>query len=323
MERSISKKCDPSWLKQAAFLFPALLAFAVLGTGCTSKKEEGKVQIAFPFIPQDGLQKNTPATSGTKISTQATTSSGGSAPNWGFGSMASLSDVNCFAVFVRVPETSPATRTCYNTAKAEVVKYDLWKAGFTPGETTSIIVPAGANREFHVVGIKALNNAACRTLSQEDIDHSQFSRPMVIGSTTADVRSGNNELTILTAFNPAKEIDDCPNNQNNTPPVTPPYAINGDCPLEVQTASSSAACSFAIPLATTTDDVVYATTPNHTCGGTLAINPDKTANYNLNVPSSPAVCFVSLVATIRGQSLRYEETLAFYCPLSVSPLYSG
>jgi predicted outer membrane repeat protein len=146
-----------------------------------------------------------------------------------------LSEIECFAVFVSVPELN--LNYCEGTNAALEMKnfsYHDFYGTFSSGSIIELEVPTGPEREFAVIGFAKDYGTICSDLKFQDTDN--LSSPFLIGSSgLVDLLGGSQEVGITVDLNVATtyKMGDCygPNtptggdgNNGGTPVVDTPTA---------------------------------------------------------------------------------------------------
>lgn len=134
------------------------------------------------------------------------------APNWNFSlNPSTLSEINCYAVFVSGPEPIMQKNNCENAITGEV-KFTFGPTlMFIAENTTAILdVPSGANRTIFLAGLKA-QNGACNVLNSVDTepDFSNLSVPLIVESQTLDLSPGEVAVTLTPSLAGSFQFDKC------------------------------------------------------------------------------------------------------------------
>lgn len=183
---------------------PILLSGLV---ACTKKDESSSIRIVLPAATSIG-GTGVSAKGGTVIAQSGT----GTGPSWNTSlNPASGSEINCFAVFVGAEQPDLSVNSCdISTAgTSSTIKFGPY-VGFVPGGQSVAInnVPAGPGRTITVVGLKS-QGTACRDFTGTEVDASNLSQPFVIASQVADLRGGDNQVTIQAALDSSKTVTTC------------------------------------------------------------------------------------------------------------------
>lgn len=172
--------------------FLLLGASSLLFTACDRPQNTAKIRIQLPSQSKDAKPSPVAKRSG-KVSAQ-----GGGGSDWGQPIPNSINDFNCYAVFIGGPEADMRDKACIKGSGSSFEKFYFHNmVGFRPaGQTIEVDVKPGAGRKFYVLGVKS-NINGCQSLENPDnIDQSQHSNPLVVGTKTADLVAGNNSITI-------------------------------------------------------------------------------------------------------------------------------
>ncbi len=172
-----------------------------LALSCTKKSSDhAQVKIQFDssiFKNDDPLAK---------------TVSAASAPDWGVGDPATLSEVQCWGVFVGGPETNMQSSRCKNPNGDVVARFGP-RAGFYPIDEAGVVnVPKGKDRLFYLMAMASADGTCHAGFDQEaDIEFSNFSAPYIIAKTKTDVLENkkNVYLELQNVFSSQNKIDDC------------------------------------------------------------------------------------------------------------------
>lgn len=164
--------------KVIILLFSALLLIA-----CERKSERAQVRLQFPAI---STKQN------ASISKVTAQNHGGS---WGVPVPTSISDINCFAVFVGGPEASLRDKSC---AKGEDSTFERFYfhhvQGFTSIQSELVFdLEPGPGRTFFVLGVKS---TAGQCPAFENMNQSLISNPLLIGRAQSDLKPGDNAISI-------------------------------------------------------------------------------------------------------------------------------
>lgn len=130
----------------------------------------------------------------------------------------SLSDLNCYMVFVGGPEQDLRRNTCPTSGNSATgtpsrnINFGPLYGGFAPSTEISIEVPSGNDRVLHLVGMRVSAPEICRDFKAFGFPgNNESSKPFIIG--TADrvllEPSKTIEIPIKMAFNVADGIEKC------------------------------------------------------------------------------------------------------------------
>jgi alpha-tubulin suppressor-like RCC1 family protein len=183
--------------------FGAVLLFL---TGCTKKNEVARVMLIMP----NAISAKPTVTKTKNPVSQSVSASSEDEPEWNTSLNPSLgSDINCFAVFVGGPNLAGNTCSVSDNGAARTIAFGP-NIGFVPsGAVIKVDVPAGADRVFHVVGLKSATAAACANYRGTTMDTSNLSEPFLIASQRADIPAGESSLNITASLDVNKKISTC------------------------------------------------------------------------------------------------------------------
>ncbi len=194
--------------------------------GCTKKPDNGsQVVVRLPVANeiQSANSGNSPLSKRdhfAKIAKLEAMSAG----DWGFAHPASLAETKCFAVVV---EASTTTTTAQSTQQCTVdsapeknitiAKFAGLAAAGSEIEINGIEV--GPNRKFHLFAFAAESSADCQIATVGSfIRKSSLSGPLHIGSATANIVSGINNVEITGSYSGSTGYDNC--EWQTPPPLT-------------------------------------------------------------------------------------------------------
>ncbi|MCM2281275.1 MAG: exo-alpha-sialidase [Bdellovibrionaceae bacterium] len=169
-----------------------LCALLVLVACSRAAKENATVRIEFPKF-QKNSQYATPIyeSVGTMAAVEKVLS------GWGLPNAQSISELNCFAVFIGGPDPSLSGSTCYEAGGAGKFNYGVFIGMVAAGESVSLSVPSGANRLITVVGAKLRPGQTCQKFGDASFSMAQYSNPIVIGQAQTDLIPGDNYVNIV------------------------------------------------------------------------------------------------------------------------------
>lgn len=130
----------------------------------------------------------------------------------------SLSDMNCYMVFVSGPEEDLQKNSCPTKGDLALgipskdLKFGLYFGGFNPGAEISFEVPSGNSRILHLIGMSVKSQEICRDFKTQGFPSRQeSSKPYLLG--TADniffEAAKTIEIPIVMNFNSANSISKC------------------------------------------------------------------------------------------------------------------
>lgn len=188
-------------------VFASLVSTTLLSAvACTKKNEAGLVRISMPASV---------VTAGTTVEQKgvvtASSDGGSSGGNWNTGLNPTVgADLNCYAIFVSGSSLNTSTCTINDSGTTSTVKFGPFVGLIAQGSETTLEVPTGGDRVFHVVGFRSTSAANCvRNQIPRDFDESLLSEPFVIASQPAAVPPGPSSLIIRPTLNLQRKIVDC------------------------------------------------------------------------------------------------------------------
>lgn len=130
----------------------------------------------------------------------------------------SLSDMNCYMVFISGPEEDLQKNSCPTKGDLALgipsknVKFGLYIGGFNPGSEISFEVPSGNSRVIHLIGMSVKSQEICRDFKTQGFPSKQeSSKPYLLG--TADnvffEAAKTIEIPIVMNFSSANGISKC------------------------------------------------------------------------------------------------------------------
>ena len=126
-------------------------------------------------------------------SSKVRAASADSASVWGLEDPVALTQLNCFAVLVEVPEMKTRNRSCQVESDRRV-NFDLNAGFFSVGEVAELQVPAGENRQFVLIGMaSATGECGNRSGRSMSLNQADYSAPFIIGDTRANL-SGSEQV---------------------------------------------------------------------------------------------------------------------------------
>ncbi|MBN8537996.1 MAG: hypothetical protein J0M15_13155 [Deltaproteobacteria bacterium] len=134
------------------------------------------------------------------------------------GDPTSLSDMNCYMVFISGPEEDLQKNICPTKGDlalgipSKTVKFGLYFGGYNPGSEISFEVPSGNSRVIHLVGMSVKSKEICRDFKTQGFPSKQeSSKPYLLG--TADnvflEAAKTIEIPIAMTFNSANGFSKC------------------------------------------------------------------------------------------------------------------
>jgi len=123
-------------------------------------------------------------------------------------SIANLSEVNCYAVFVGGKEEGMRNSFCKNGA-TEKFRFGPSRFFVPAGQEISLDVPAGADREIILVGTKA-QGTACRPIGPgQNVDETNMAALHILGRKTMNLFAGANKVDLPVSLVTSETFDDC------------------------------------------------------------------------------------------------------------------
>lgn len=186
--------------------FPGFVVILLALTGCTKKSEVSSVKL---IMPNSIAAKPTVTKTKAPVS-QSVSASSEEEPEWNTSLNPSTgSEINCFAVFVGGPNLAGNTCSVSDNRASRTISFGP-NVGFVPsGAVIRVDVPAGADRVFHVVGLKSATAAACSNYQGISLDTANLSEPFLIASQRADIPAGESSLNISASLDVNKKVSTC------------------------------------------------------------------------------------------------------------------
>jgi hypothetical protein len=147
--------------------------------------------------------------SSSQLSSQKVITDGGG--DWGGSYPTSISQVNCWAVFVGGPGASQSKCTFGSGSNFRVFKFNEMKGLVSAGSPVQMEVDAG-QRTFYAIGFKSTNGQCPKLDPNSDIDSQNLSNPLVLGETTQNLKPGDasvNITVILASDITTQRLGDC------------------------------------------------------------------------------------------------------------------
>lgn len=191
-------------------LLGVLAGTLLLNAGCTKKSEVAYVNVQLPKgISADGQKAWAPGEA-RSISSPVAVLSEDEGPEWNSSlNPATGSEINCFAIFVGGPNLAGNHCTVNDNSTTRRIDFGP-NRGFLPaGSIVQMEVPAGPDRVFHVVGLRAASASACSNYQNSEVDGENLSEPFLIASQRANIPSGESSLSIVAALDTNKKITTC------------------------------------------------------------------------------------------------------------------
>lgn len=208
--KSILPSSPRFYLKTVATTFA--LALALLG--CTKKTELGsQVVVQLPIAAGQTEYKPSHFDKIRKIEAMSELS-------WGLTRPSSLAETRCFAVVVEIPAAeresgsllpgSNTTKTCTSLAGTNTIYVHQFAGLAAAGSQIEINMAPGSSRKFHLFAFSAESAGEC-TLTEAGslIRKASLSGPLHIGSATADIVSGVNNVEIVASYASGLAYENC------------------------------------------------------------------------------------------------------------------
>jgi hypothetical protein len=145
----------------------------------------------------------------TVVTGATTSSSSSSGPNWGLTTPTAASDFNCFGVVVEYSDQAQENECADEDFNVLVRPHEL--LGTVPsGTVLEAELREAQNVTFTVFGWKS-NTGSCPDPKVDNIDsiQDQLSAPVILGHTTGDIASGDNDVNLTASMTNAKVIASC------------------------------------------------------------------------------------------------------------------
>ncbi len=175
-----------------------LFTMAALLMGCTRPTEEvSTVKIQLPSM----------TTTGSSVMSQQAMNEG---QNWGQPDPSSISEIDCWGVFVKSAESNSSVCTVgTGTSSFRALQFSE-KAGLAASGSALQVDVKNGLRTFYLVGFKK-GSASCENFDQ--LPSSNLSSPFVLGEATKEISGGSDTVTINATLNAANlndsRIGDC------------------------------------------------------------------------------------------------------------------
>lgn len=175
--------------------WPILLLLLIFS--CSKDREElkSKVKISFNYEKD----QNSNFLDSKSIST--------SNSNWGLVDPTSISEFNCFGIFVSYPEESP--NSCSTLSGNVVLRPHQMGGLISSSGVINMELDSGPGRKFTVVGFKDSDGACPGVHQMSDNEKSYMSAPFILGSKTQDLIPGINEIDINASFGGSTKFEEC------------------------------------------------------------------------------------------------------------------
>ena len=185
------------------------ILLAVVQMGCTSKSESAKVEITLP-VSMNSQKTSTAKVTASQSSAKESASSdgGGTSFNSNINPL-SVSDINCFAVFIGGSDLTGNSCTISSSTTATSTIQFGPNVGFVPAGSTISLDATTGQRTIYVVGLHAATTAACSSYANTNPDSLNLSEPFIIATKPTTILGGANSIPITAALDTSKKILDC------------------------------------------------------------------------------------------------------------------
>jgi large repetitive protein len=181
--------------------------------GCTKKSEHGsQVVVQLPKAADSMTAKRDHFDKIRKLEAMSELS-------WGLSRPTSLAETSCFAVVVELPASerdsgSPLSggpaKTCTRSSGTDTIYVSQFAGLAAAGSQIEINMAPGSARKFHLFAFSADSASECAlTDAGSLIRKSALSGPLHIGSATADIVSGNNNIEIVASYSSGLAYENC------------------------------------------------------------------------------------------------------------------
>lgn len=122
----------------------------------------------------------------------------------------SLSEVDCYAVFVGADEAGMNESSCVNDNDEVIMRFGAGAGLFDKTATANLEVKSGPKRRIYIAGLKKINGV-CQGPKPEDITPANYSYPYLLSSIARDLAPGSVtlEMTLQNLFSATNKMADC------------------------------------------------------------------------------------------------------------------
>ncbi|NQZ02752.1 MAG: hypothetical protein HRT45_18980, partial [Bdellovibrionales bacterium] len=176
--------------------------FLALNLACTRDMgEQSTLKLKMP----DSL-------SSSEVSAKAVFTQSAGGPPWNGGlNPSTLSDIDCYAVFVGGPDPRMSRNTCTSALVGDKTVMRFGPAlGFVPASgTVEINIPAVSEARIWIVGTVSGDGTCPAFNDLKDATFANLSYPHILATKDIKVVPGDNEVNIEVALDPANAFDKC------------------------------------------------------------------------------------------------------------------
>lgn len=170
-----------------AMVLPSLMS-------CTREKVNTTVRIKLPESNGNLLQNVQAKGIGFNISMNPST----------------VSDINCYAIFVGGPDALLNQNNCYDSSTNAVkMRFGPSRFFIPAGTETSIEVPSGPSRQIYLVGLKSQGSSCVPLGPGQNPDSSNMSVPHIVSEKTIDLQPGETAIEMVRTIDSSKTFDNC------------------------------------------------------------------------------------------------------------------
>jgi WD40 repeat protein len=125
---------------------------------------------------------------------------------WGVAAPSTAGEADCYAVYLQAADLQAGS--CLAQDGTTIHSISRLFGQFAAGSNIEIEMPIGNGR---TIGVYAFNSSTgtCEAAVVAGFDSSKYSTPVLIGSTTLDVKVGPNTASISASFKDAKTVESC------------------------------------------------------------------------------------------------------------------
>lgn len=205
------------WFCRKAALTVFVFSLTALA-GCTKKNELGSQVVV--QLPKSNLQASQDAASKRSHFDKIRKLEAMSELSWGLSRPTSLAETSCFAVVVEVPASERGSglsgaigsepKTCTRSTGTDTIYVHQFAGLAAAGSQIEINMAPGSARKFHLFAFSADSTSECLlTDAGSLLTKSALSGPLLIGSATADIVSGSNNVEIVASYTNGLAYENC------------------------------------------------------------------------------------------------------------------
>jgi hypothetical protein len=177
-----------------------MTAGVLILTSCTrATSDKSQVTIKFPEA----------TSASSKVSSKLV---GALSTKWQLASPSTKTDVNCYALAVKLSEGTHSI-SCSSSAAVSVLSADMIIGGFPAGTETTVEIPSGDNREISLIGFNTDDTSLCGTIAETGgtFPVGNFSPPVIINTLMKTIQGGEDsvEFTVPASLSGLPVFEDC------------------------------------------------------------------------------------------------------------------